>query len=88
LFSNSSTSRLSRSGLCLIWRRKSRPRGRPPLDPHWLKRQARKQKTTVSALMGEAVLDLRRRRALDRLLGDVEITEEQVAEIHAEWRAD
>jgi hypothetical protein len=54
----------------------------------WLKRQARKHKTTVSALMGEAVADLRRRRALDRLLGDVELTREDIAEIHAEWHAD
>jgi hypothetical protein len=54
----------------------------------WLKRQARKQRTTVSSLMAEAVGDLRRRRALDRLVGDVELTDKDVAEIHAEWRGD
>lgn len=56
----------------------------------WVKRQAKKRKTTVSAVLSEAVDDWRRHRALEHLIeqlgGRLELDEDEVAEIRAEWQ--
>ena len=58
----------------------------------WLKKQARKRKTSVSALVAEAIVDLRRRAAREELIeqlgGWLELSDKDVAEIEAEWASD
>lgn len=62
-------------------------------DQHlrWLRRQAKERRTTVSALMAEAVADMRRARERERLLerlgGRVRLSERDVARLHREWDA-
>lgn len=56
----------------------------------WVRSLAKKRKTTVSALVGEAVAEWRRVRALDHLIdelgGRLDMTDEEIAEIRAEWQ--
>jgi hypothetical protein len=58
----------------------------------WLRRQAKSLGTTVSALMAEAVADLRRARERERLLerlgGRVRISDRETAELRRAWDAD
>lgn len=59
-------------------------------DLAWLKKAARKQKSTVSGLVGSAVERMRREAALDRViayLGDAaELTAKDIKRIEAEWK--
>lgn len=54
----------------------------------WLRRQAKAQKTSVSAVLSEAVRQARRERALDEVLRylDVKVTPAEMEELLAEWR--
>jgi hypothetical protein len=58
----------------------------------WLRRQAKTLGTTVSALMAEAVADLRRARERERLLerlgGRVRINDREAVELRRAWDAD
>ena len=56
----------------------------------WMKRQAKKRKTTLSALVSEAVGEWRRTRALELLIeelgGPLELGQDELAAIRAEWQ--
>ncbi len=56
----------------------------------WLRKAARRQKTTVSGLLGTAVERIRREEALDRViayLGDAaNLTDDDIELIEAEWK--
>ncbi len=57
----------------------------------WLRREARRQKRTVSALLSEATADMRRRQAMRRVVeltgGPIELTADDIADIRREWSA-
>ena len=56
----------------------------------FIKQQAKTRKTTVSALLAEAVEDWRRTRALEHLIeqlgGHVELSPEEITNIREEWQ--
>ena len=58
----------------------------------WLRREAKSGKTTVSAVLSEALADLRRSRERERLIrrlgGKLTLSPREVREIQAEWDAD
>jgi hypothetical protein len=60
------------------------------VDLKWLKKAARRQRASVSGLLGQAVERMRREEALDEViayLGEAaEVDEDDVARIEAEWQ--
>ena len=60
-------------------------------DIEWLRKQAKRQKKSLSAVLGEAVRQSRRERALDELLRWLDapkLTLEQLEEYRRSWRVD
>jgi hypothetical protein len=58
-------------------------------DVAWLRKTAREQQTSVSAVLGEAIRLMRqtaaRRSVLDRLGGVASLTPKRIREIEREW---
>ncbi|MDD9947817.1 MAG: hypothetical protein OXU20_42645 [Myxococcales bacterium] len=59
-------------------------------DLKWLKKAARRQKASVSGLLGQAVGRMRREEALDEVVAYLgkaaQVDEDDVARLEAEWK--
>lgn len=63
----------------------------PEEELEWVRAEARRQRSTVSAVMNEAVAAARRHRALGRYLKEVgapKPTPEEIEEMQREWDGD
>ena len=62
-----------------------------PQDLEWVENAAKRQQTSVSAVINAGVAELKRseafRRCLDAVGGTDDITDDDMAATYAEWRA-